>query len=91
MHLRRRDLFLVVSVAAAVTTPAFAQPLSPTVGSASGGKASASTIPDFSGIWVHSTGLSRCHRVPRLSSTGRGGRRALATASSLSATTPIRF
>jgi hypothetical protein len=54
MNLQRRDLFLVVSVAAALTTPAFAQPVSPTVGSASGGKASASTIPDFSGVWTHS-------------------------------------
>ena len=53
MNLQRRDLFLVVSVAAAITTPAFGQAASPTVGSASGGKISAASIPDFSGHWVH--------------------------------------
>jgi hypothetical protein len=51
MDLHRRDLLLVVSLAAAVATPAFGQGAAPTVGPANSGKESAAPIPDLSGIW----------------------------------------
>jgi hypothetical protein len=57
MDLQRRDLLLVVSLAAAVATPAFGQAVAPTVGPANSGKASAASIPDFSGTWVHFPGF----------------------------------
>jgi hypothetical protein len=49
-----RNFALVVTLAATVVTPAIGQALAPTVGSAGGEEESASSIPDFSGIWVHS-------------------------------------
>jgi hypothetical protein len=51
MDLQRRDLLLVVSLAAAVATPAFGQAATPTVGPANSAKESAAPIPDLSGIW----------------------------------------
>jgi hypothetical protein len=54
MNLQRRNFLLVVTVAAAAATPAFGQAAAPTVGPANSGKQSAASIPDFSGIWVHS-------------------------------------
>jgi hypothetical protein len=56
MNLRRRDFLLVVSLAAAAVTPAFGQAAAPAIGPADGGKESAASIPDFSGIWMHSNG-----------------------------------
>src|SRR6516162_1104019 len=53
MSLQRRDLLLVVTLAAAAATPVFGQAVAPTVGSADSGGQSAAYIPDFSGIWVH--------------------------------------
>ena len=53
MSLQRRDLLLVVTLAAAAATPVFGQAVAPTVGSADSGGQSAASIPDFSGIWVH--------------------------------------
>ena len=53
MSLQRRDLLLVVTLAAAAATPALGQAVVPTVGSANSGGESAASIPDFSGIWVH--------------------------------------
>src|SRR5271154_5572994 len=54
MDLQWRNLPLVFLTAAAVVTPAFGQAVAPTVGSANGGEESAASLPDFSGIWVHS-------------------------------------
>src|ERR1700674_1079767 len=53
MNLQRRDFLLVVTLAAAAA-PAWGQAPAPTVGPANSGKQSAASIPDFSGIWVHS-------------------------------------
>lgn len=53
MKLQRRDFLLVVTLAAAAAMPAFGQAVAPTVGPAYGGKESAASTPDFSGIWVH--------------------------------------
>src|SRR6202790_3662840 len=44
---------LVFTLAAAVVTPAFGQAVAPTVGPAGSGEESATSILDFSGIWVH--------------------------------------
>jgi hypothetical protein len=54
MDLRWRNLPLVFSFVAAVVTPAFGQAVAPTVGSANGAEETAASVPDFSGIWVHS-------------------------------------
>jgi hypothetical protein len=54
MNLQRRNFLLVVTLAAATASPAFGQAVAPTVGPANSGKQSAASIPDFSGIWVHS-------------------------------------
>src|ERR1700726_4972269 len=54
MNLQRRDLLLVVTLGAAAATPAFGQPVEPTVGPANSGKESAASKPNFSGLWVHS-------------------------------------
>jgi hypothetical protein len=51
--LQRRDFLLVVTLAAAAATPAFGQAVAPSVPSANSGKASAASIPDFTGLWVH--------------------------------------
>jgi hypothetical protein len=53
MRTRRRDCLLLAALAIAVTTPAFAQTVAPAVAPAAGGKQSAASIPDFSGIWAH--------------------------------------
>jgi hypothetical protein len=54
MTLQRRDFLLVVTLAAAVATPAFGQAVAPTVAPANSGKEkSAASIRDFSGVWVH--------------------------------------
>jgi hypothetical protein len=53
MRTRRRDCLLLAALAIAATTPAVAQPVAPAVGPAAGGKQSAASIPDFSGIWAH--------------------------------------
>ena len=47
MNLRRQKFLAVVTLAAAAATPALGQALAPTVHSAA-------SIPDLSGIWVHS-------------------------------------
>jgi len=49
-----RNFTLVFTLAAAVATPAFGQGVAPKVGPAGSEEESASSIPDFSGIWVHS-------------------------------------
>jgi hypothetical protein len=54
MNLQRWDFLLVVTLAAAAATPAFGQAVAPTVGPANRGKESPASVPDFSGIWVHS-------------------------------------
>src|SRR5215468_6504376 len=54
MNLQRRDFLLVVTLAAAAAAPAFGQVVTPAAGPANSGKAGAASIPDFSGIWVHS-------------------------------------
>jgi hypothetical protein len=54
MNSQRRNFLLVVTLAAAAAAPAFGQAVAPTVGAANSGKAGAASIPDFSGIWVHS-------------------------------------
>jgi hypothetical protein len=56
MNLQWRDSLLIFTVAAAVATPAFGQATAPTVGPANSGKERAASIPDFSGIWLHSNG-----------------------------------
>src|ERR1700674_4088999 len=53
MTLQRRGFLLVVTLAAAATTPAFGQAVAPTVASTNSGKVSAASTPDFSGMWVH--------------------------------------
>src|SRR6202171_6380258 len=54
MNLQRRNFLLVVTLAAAAASPAFGQAVAPTVGPANSGKQNVASIPDFSGIWVHS-------------------------------------
>ena len=49
-----RNFPLVFTLATAVVTPTFGQAAAPTVGPAGSGEESAASIPDFSGIWVHS-------------------------------------
>jgi hypothetical protein len=49
MNVKRRDFILFVTLAAAAATPALGQAVPP-AGSA---KQSATSIPDFSGIWAH--------------------------------------
>src|SRR5258708_24210601 len=52
MNLQRRDLLLLVTLAAAVTTPAWGQTAAPSAPARSVAQ-SAASIPDFSGIWAH--------------------------------------
>jgi len=54
MNLQQRNLLLVAALAAMVAAPALGQTVAPTIGSANSGKEGAKSIPDFSGIWVHS-------------------------------------
>src|SRR5947209_2021061 len=49
MDLQWRNFLLVVTLAAAAATPAFGQAVGPAVK----GEASAASVPDFSGQWVH--------------------------------------
>ncbi len=49
-----RNFPLVFMLAAAVVTPVFGQAVAPTVGPAGSEEESAASIPDLSGIWVHS-------------------------------------
>jgi hypothetical protein len=53
MDVQWRNFALVVTLTTAAAMPAFGQAVAPTVGPANSGKASAASIPDFSGIWVH--------------------------------------
>jgi hypothetical protein len=53
MNLRRRAFLLVVTLAAAVATPAWGQSLAPLVGPAGTGTQGVVSIPDFSGMWSH--------------------------------------
>jgi len=53
MSARQRDFPLLVTLMAAVATPALGQTVAPAVGSATSGTQSAASIPDFSGIWAH--------------------------------------
>src|SRR5215467_2037591 len=54
MDLQRKSLPLVFTLAAVVATPVFGQAVVPAVGPAIGGSESIESVPDFSGIWVHS-------------------------------------
>jgi hypothetical protein len=54
MDLQCRNFPLVFTLTAAVVMPAFGQAVVPTVGPVGNGEESAASIPDFSGIWVHS-------------------------------------
>jgi hypothetical protein len=51
MELQWRDFLLVVTLAAAASTPASAQNVAPAIGTAASGALSAASIQDFSGIW----------------------------------------
>jgi hypothetical protein len=51
----RRDLVLLVTLAAAAAAPALGQDVAPAVGRANSGTQSAASIPDFSGLWAHSS------------------------------------
>jgi hypothetical protein len=54
MNIRRRNLVLLVTVAAAaMATPVLGQTPTPTAGAAANGTESAAAIPDLSGIWWH--------------------------------------
>jgi hypothetical protein len=52
MH-RQRHFVLMMTLAAAVGTPAWGQTVTPAGESASSGSQSAKAIPDFSGLWAH--------------------------------------
>jgi hypothetical protein len=52
-RLQRRHFLLVLALASAISTPAWAQTVSPATGSAGSGTRSAASIPDFSGVWAH--------------------------------------
>jgi len=51
MTARRRDFLLLVTLAAAVATPAAGQTVGPAVGPDS--TRGAASVPDFSGVWTH--------------------------------------
>jgi hypothetical protein len=53
MNEQRQNFLLLVTLAAAATTPALGQAVTPAVGPAGGATQSAASIPDFSGIWGH--------------------------------------
>ena len=53
MNLRRWQLLLLGTLAAAVAPPAWGQTVVPGVGTANSGTQGAASIPDFSGIWAH--------------------------------------
>ena len=50
MNFQRGDVLLILSFAAVIAAPAFAQVAS------NGGEGSGASIPDFSGIWLHTNG-----------------------------------
>jgi hypothetical protein len=50
---QRRELLLLVTLAAATATPVFGQTLTPAVWPAASGTPGAAAIPDFSGLWAH--------------------------------------
>ena len=52
-RLQRRHFLLGLTLLAVVSTPAWAQAVSPTTGAAGSGPRSAASIPDFSGVWAH--------------------------------------
>jgi hypothetical protein len=64
MNMQSRELLLVVSLAAAVATPAFGQATAPAVGPSKSAKESGAPIPDFSGIWMHSNGFEPLRSGP---------------------------
>ena len=74
MTLQRRDVLLVVTLAAAAATPAFGQAVAPTVAPANSGKESAASVPDFSGMWIHGSipGFEPLPSGPLRWSTARG-------------------
>jgi hypothetical protein len=49
-----RNLSLVFALAAVVATPALGQAVAPKVGPAGSYEEGVASVPDFSGIWVHS-------------------------------------
>src|SRR6516165_5875803 len=53
MSVRRRDFLLLATIVSAISTPAWAQAVSPAGGPAGSGTRSAASIPDFSGVWAH--------------------------------------
>ena len=64
MNMQSRELLLVVSLAAAVATPAFGQATAPAVGPGKSTKESGTPTPDFSGIWMHSNGFEPLRSGP---------------------------
>jgi hypothetical protein len=63
MH-RRREFLLLVTLAAAAATPALGQAVVPAAGPASSVAQGTSSIPDFSGIWAHPSGMSGFEPLP---------------------------
>src|SRR5450755_3681675 len=53
MRVQRRELLLLVTLAAATATPVLGQTPTPAVWPADSGTRSAAAIPDFSGLWAH--------------------------------------
>jgi hypothetical protein len=52
MHEQQREFILLVTLLAAMATPALGQTIAPAVGPANSAHV-ASSIPDFSGVWTH--------------------------------------
>src|SRR5215471_19480793 len=53
MNVELRDFLLLVTMVAAISTPACAQAVSPAAGTAGSDARGAAAIPDFSGTWAH--------------------------------------
>src|SRR5580704_8490185 len=53
MNALRRDFLLLVTLAAAVATPAAAQTVAPAAGPGHGVTQGAASVPDLSGVWTH--------------------------------------
>src|SRR5437588_10804533 len=51
--MKQRDFLILVTMVSMISTHAWAQAISPTSGPAGSGTRSASSTPDFSGIWAH--------------------------------------
>jgi hypothetical protein len=66
MNVQRRNFLFVGTLAAAVAaiTPTLGQSLAPAGGPDGGGTQSATSIPDFSGIWAHPSGNSGFEPLP---------------------------